>query len=75
MKANADQYRVDPKKIVLGGASAGGHLSMLAAYAPYHPLMTPEEVRSYNSVAGGFLSYYGPQTCGLFTNTPTSNDL
>ncbi len=33
MRANASTLHVDPEKIALVGASAGGHLSLLAAYA------------------------------------------
>jgi acetyl esterase/lipase len=60
MKAHANHYGVDPKRIVLGGASAGGHLSMLAAYAPNHPWMTPEEIRENDLSVAGVLTYYGP---------------
>jgi acetyl esterase/lipase len=60
MKANADRYGIDPARVVLGGASAGGHLSMLAAYAPYHPLLTPPEVLGSDLTVRAVVSYYGP---------------
>ena len=60
MKANADRYGVDPEKIVLGGASAGGHLSQLAAYTPGHPALTPEDLKSADLSVCGVISYYGP---------------
>lgn len=60
MKANADRYGVSRERIVLGGASAGGHLSMLAAYAPGHPLLTPEDVQEADLSVRGVISYYGP---------------
>ena len=44
IKANAAQYQVNPERIVLGGGSAGGHLALLAAYAPHHALLTPQDV-------------------------------
>ncbi len=37
MRANAAKLGVDPNKIGLVGGSAGGHLVMLAAYAPNDP--------------------------------------
>jgi acetyl esterase/lipase len=61
MKANASRYGVDPEKIVLGGASAGGHLALLAGYAPQHPELAPEDVKSADLSVCGIISYYGPK--------------
>ena len=66
MKANADQYGVDPAKIVIGGGSAGGHISLLASYAPYHPALTPEDLRSTDLSVCGVISYYGPKDFSTF---------
>jgi acetyl esterase/lipase len=60
MKANASRYGVDPRKIVSGGASAGGHLALLAGYTPQHPELTPEDVKSADLSVSGIISYYGP---------------
>jgi acetyl esterase/lipase len=60
IKANADRYGVSPEKIVLCGASAGGHLALLAGYAPQHPELTPEDLQSADLSACGVISYYGP---------------
>jgi acetyl esterase/lipase len=60
MKANAAQYGVNLERVLLGGASAGGHLSMLAAYAPQHPSLTPEELKDTDLTVRGVISYYGP---------------
>ena len=60
MKTNANRFGVNPERIVLGGASAGGHLSMLAAYAPRYPEPTPEDVKDADLSVCGVLSYYGP---------------
>jgi acetyl esterase/lipase len=60
MKSNAADYHVDPQRIVLGGASAGGHLSMLAAYAPHHPQLTPPDVIEADLSVRGVVSFYGP---------------
>ncbi len=59
MKVNADRYGVDPEKIVLGGASAGAHLALLAAYAPKHPELTPEDLIKVDLSVCGIVSYYG----------------
>jgi acetyl esterase/lipase len=60
MKANASRYGVNPEKIVLGGASAGGHLALLAAYAPGHPEFNPEDLKGTDLSVSGVISYYGP---------------
>jgi acetyl esterase/lipase len=59
MKANASRYGVDPEKIVLGGASAGGHLAQLAGYTPGHPELTPEDLKRTDLSVCGVISYYG----------------
>jgi acetyl esterase/lipase len=60
MKSNADRFGVDPEKIVLGGASAGGHLALLAGYAPGHPELTPEDLNNADLSVRGIISYYPP---------------
>jgi len=59
MKANANRYGVNPERIVVGGGSAGGHLSLLAAFAPDHPELTPEDVKDPDLSVRGVFSYYG----------------
>ncbi len=60
LKANAARYHVNPERIVLGGGSAGGHLALLAAYAPDHPQFTPPDVRGADLSVRAVISYYGP---------------
>jgi acetyl esterase/lipase len=58
LKQNAGRYGIDANNIVLGGGSAGSHLALLAAYAPYHPLFTPEDVRGVDLSVRGVIGYY-----------------
>jgi acetyl esterase/lipase len=60
MKTNAAKYHVNPERIVLGGASAGGHLALLAAYTPHHPLLTPPELEGRDLSVRAVVSSYGP---------------
>jgi len=60
MKANASRYGVNPEKIILGGASAGGHLALLAGYTPQHPELTHENLKSSDLSVCGIVSYYPP---------------
>jgi acetyl esterase/lipase len=60
MKANADKYQVNPERVVLGGGSAGGHLSLLAAYTPEYAPFTPADVEGEDLTVRAVFSYYGP---------------
>ncbi len=60
LKTNAAQYQVNPERVVVGGGSAGGHLALLAAYAPHHPRLTPTDVQAFDLAVRGVVSYYGP---------------
>ncbi len=59
MKASAARYGVDPRRVVAAGASAGGHLALLAAYTPGHPELTPEELRGVDTSVRAVVSFYG----------------
>lgn len=61
MRANAAKLGVDPNKIGLVGGSAGGHLVMLAAYAPNDPEL--EGTGGNNGVSSrvqAVVDIYGP---------------
>ena len=60
MKDNASQFGVDPEKIVLGGGSAGGHLALLAAYAPDQTEFVPKDLNGAELSVRGVISFYGP---------------
>jgi acetyl esterase/lipase len=60
MKANAAKYHANPERIVLAGASAGGHLALLAAYTPYDSPLNPQDVQSRNLSVRAVVSCYGP---------------
>ncbi len=57
VKANAARYNFDLSKVVLYGASAGGHLALMGAYAP--DSFTPKECADQPKVAA-VLDFYGP---------------
>lgn len=59
IKAHAAEYGVHPERVVLMGGSAGGHLALLAAYAPHHPQLDPADVDVDTSVRA-VVSFYGP---------------
>jgi acetyl esterase/lipase len=57
-KAHAADYGADPDRVVLAGASAGGHLALLTAYTPNHPECDPCDVDADTSVRA-VIAYYG----------------
>ncbi len=59
LKQQATMFEIDPARIVLTGQSAGGHLSLLAAYTPNDPTLQPDSLKGDSSVRG-VISYQGP---------------
>lgn len=59
IKENAQRYGVNPNHIVLGGASAGGHLAMLAGYTANNPKFTPKELQGKDIGVCAIISLYG----------------
>jgi acetyl esterase/lipase len=70
MKTHSADYQVNPERVVLMGASAGGHLALLAAYAPDHPQFTPLDVHGCDLSVRAVVSYYGPtDLCAVYQHT------
>lgn len=59
IKANAGRFGIDPEQVVLMGASAGGHVALLAAYGPDDATLTSEEVQGTDVSVMAVVSYYG----------------
>ena len=68
LKANAARYGVDSQHIVVGGASAGAQIAMLAAYSPNLPALTPTELMGTDTSVRGVVSYYGPADMRAYVN-------
>src|SRR5574341_56318 len=58
MKSHAAAYGVNPERVVLMGASGGGHLALLAAYTPNRPGFQSKAIATDTSVRA-VISMYG----------------
>ena len=74
LKDHTATYGVNPDRIVVAGASAGGNLALLAAYTPGHPLTTPDEVVADTSVRAA-VSFYGVHDWPAFGRLSSGDDL
>jgi acetyl esterase/lipase len=60
MKAQGPTYGVNPERVVVAGASAGGYLALLAAYTPRESALTPDDVGEIDLSVQAVISCYGP---------------
>ena len=63
VRAHADEFGVDPDRLVLMGLSAGAHLSMLAHLASDLTALTPDlpaDLRDVSEDVTGVIAHYGP---------------
>jgi acetyl esterase/lipase len=58
IKAHGASYGVDPTRVVVAGGSSGGHLALLAAYAPTHPALTPADIGDADPSVRAVVAYY-----------------
>lgn len=60
MKENAATYGVDPRRIIVGGGSAGAHVVLLAAYTEGDARFIPFELAGKDLSVNAVVSIYGP---------------
>lgn len=73
LKRNAVPLRIDPDRIVLMGASAGGQLALLAAYTPNDPILDPPDVRPSDTSIRGVVEFYAPTDMLLYGAEPAKD--
>jgi acetyl esterase/lipase len=59
VRGHAADLGIEPERIVLVGGSAGGHLSLLAAYSHDDPVLTPPELAGSDLRVSAVASLYG----------------
>lgn len=60
VRKNAEKYNFDVNNIGLFGASAGAHLSLLAAYTPDDTFKGSSELLPYSAKVNYVIDHYGP---------------
>lgn len=60
VRKNAEKYNLDTNNIGLFGASAGAHLSMMAAYTSDNTYSGSPELSSYSAKVNYVIDHYGP---------------
>ncbi|AZA82532.1 alpha/beta hydrolase [Chryseobacterium lactis] len=60
VRKNAEKYNFDTNNIGLFGASAGAHLSLLAAYTPDNTFIGSPELSTYSAKVNYVVDHYGP---------------
>lgn len=60
VRKNAEKYNLDTNNIGLFGASAGAHLSLMAAYTPDNTYLGNPELSSYSAKVNYVIDHYGP---------------
>jgi acetyl esterase/lipase len=59
MKIHADEFGVNPDRIIVGGGSAGGHLALLSSYTSDDENFSPSELYGKDLGVSAVISLYG----------------
>lgn len=60
LRSHAADYAISPDRIVVGGESAGGHLSLLVGLAPDHSIFKDDSFPGVSSKVSAVIDIYGP---------------
>lgn len=60
LRSHAEQFCIDPERIVLMGGSAGGHIALLSAYGTNTNFDAPDDDLSISASVRGVIDLYGP---------------
>ncbi|MDQ1805840.1 alpha/beta hydrolase [Chryseobacterium sp. CKR4-1] len=73
VRKNADKYHFDTNNIGLFGASAGAHLSLLAAYTQDNEFVGAPELSSYSAKVNYVVNNFGPTDLNKLLHTRVGN--
>lgn len=71
LKAHAEQYCIDPNRIVVMGESAGGTMASIAGTTGNKPLFLSGDYPDYDSSVNAVVDFYGVVDC---LHTPVASD-
>lgn len=60
MRANAEQYNVDPEKVAIWGTSSGGHLAALTGTSDGEELFLTSDYANQSSAVQAVIDFFGP---------------
>lgn len=60
LKAHAEEYQIDRRKVVLAGSSAGGHLALIAAYTYDRTDLLPPDLKGCDVAVRGVIAISAP---------------
>ncbi|MEZ6092640.1 MAG: alpha/beta hydrolase [Pirellulaceae bacterium] len=71
LRAHADEYGIDPEKIIIGGSSAGGHLvALLGTSGGVEEFEGDGGWKDFSSDVQGVVDLYGPTDFKALASTP-----
>lgn len=74
MKKHAEEYNIDPEKIILMGDSSGAHTAMMAAFSYGIDSLEEEENPCDRPTVKGVIDLFGPTNFATMNDEPSSQD-
>lgn len=71
MRANAEQYNVDPEKVAIWGNSSGGHLAALTGTSEGEALFLTSDNAEQSSAVQAVIDFFGPTDFRRMDDHPT----
>lgn len=74
LRMKADDFKLDPERVVLWGDSSGGHTAVIAGITRDVPELDTGLYGEYSCDVQGIIDYYGPTDIGRMNEAPSTMD-